>query len=94
MSTISPVSHSRYTWFVPRVRKAMRGAASQRTTVWSTDAGLYITPKGLTVAGNRSSTNRRPMLSAKHEPTKSSGSSGSICTAIAAISTLVVKTMG
>ena len=45
---------------------------STLSTVCPTLAGLYIVPYGLMTASNWLSTNRRPMFSAKQEPTNRS----------------------
>ena len=54
-------------------------------------AGLYITPKGLTVARKRFSTKRCPKRSAKQLPTKSIRSAGCISKSAFAISTSVLN---
>ena len=54
------------------------GEGLHLSTVCSTLAGLYIVPYGLTIASNWFSTNRRPMFSAKQEPTNRSLSDGLI----------------
>ena len=69
------------------------GAQSVLMTVWYMLAGLYITPKGFTVALNISCTKRLPILSAKHEPTNSISSCGSILNEGAGMSTMVRNSM-
>ena len=54
-------------------------------------AGLYITPKGFTVARKRFSTNRRPRLSAKQLPTKSIRSAAPISKSAFGISISVLN---
>ena len=89
-------------WLVPKVMTAVPGSLGvkgmvpssiSRLTVWYTLAGLYITPKGLTIVRNFSSAKRRPMLSAKHEPTKSMRSHGPICQGEGLMSTGVLNCM-
>ena len=52
-----------------------------------------MVPKGLTVTGKPSSRNRAPMLSAKHEPTKSISSHGPILNPGSGITTIVLNTI-
>ena len=56
-------------------------------------AGLYITPNGFTVARNFSSTNRCPILSAKHDPTNSIRSHGGITNSPLSIFTIVLNSI-
>ena len=69
------------------------GGRGHLSMVCPTLAGLYIVPYGLTTASNWLSTNRRPMFSAKQEPTNRSLSVGLILKDDFGIFTLVCSSI-